>query len=274
MKENKAAENALGTIGAVFWMVQIAPQIVKSHREKTTKGLSASLMFIWGLASLFLGSYNVVQELSIPLQVQPQAFGVLAAISWCQCLHYERGYSKKSVWAIFIVFCCIFAGFEAGSVFALRAGLRNGTEWPITMYGYITAVLLAVALLPQYWEIYRFREVIGISLMFMAVDILGGIFSFASLFFRTDLDVAAFVSYVLVVILDGIVVLLYFILNPIARRRRRAEGTEGERVGDPEAGWGSTSANSTEPTLVGHGMVVDTDVEKEQEGQPREPPRE
>ncbi|WVQ71640.1 hypothetical protein IAR50_001180 [Cryptococcus sp. DSM 104548] len=270
MKQNKAAENALGTIGAIFWMIQIAPQIIKSHREKTTKGLSASLMFIWALASLFLGAYNVVQELSIPLQIQPQAFGALAAVSTCQCLHYERGYSKKKVWALFIGFCSIFAGFEAGSVYALRAGLGNGVEWPITMYGYIAAVLLAVALLPQYWEIYRFKEVIGISLMFMAVDILGGIFSFASLFFRTDLDVAAFVSYVLVVILDGIVVLLYFILNPIARRRRRAEGTEEKREGDPEARLPSTSTTSTEPTLVGHGMMIDK--EEQGEGQSREPP--
>lgn len=138
MKENHAAENALGTIGAILWMVQILPQIIKSHREKTTKGLSASLMLwvifcslyslvnwltkkksIWALASLFLGAYIVAQKLSIPLQVQPQAFGVLAAVSWCQCLHYERGYSLKSVWAIFIGFCCIFAGFEVGSVYAL-----------------------------------------------------------------------------------------------------------------------------------------------------------
>jgi hypothetical protein len=47
---------------------------------------------------------------------------------------------------------------------------------------------------PQYWEIYRLKEVVGISLTFMAVDILGGIFSFLSLFFRDSLDVAAFVS--------------------------------------------------------------------------------
>ena len=46
---------------------------------------------------------------------------------------------------------------------------------------------------PQYWEIYKLRQVIGISLFFLSVDILGGIFSFLSLFFREDLDIAAFV---------------------------------------------------------------------------------
>lgn len=44
MKENYAVENALGTIGAVLWMIQNIPQVIKSYREKSTKGLSASLM--------------------------------------------------------------------------------------------------------------------------------------------------------------------------------------------------------------------------------------
>lgn len=47
---------------------------------------------------------------------------------------------------------------------------------------------------PQYWEIYKLRQVIGISLFFLSVDILGGVFSFLSLFFREDLDIAAFVG--------------------------------------------------------------------------------
>lgn len=46
MKENHAAENALATIGAVLWMIQNIPQVIKSYREKSTKGLSASLM-LW-----------------------------------------------------------------------------------------------------------------------------------------------------------------------------------------------------------------------------------
>jgi len=44
MKENKPVENALATIGAVMWTVQIIPQIFKSYRSKSTLGLSASLM--------------------------------------------------------------------------------------------------------------------------------------------------------------------------------------------------------------------------------------
>ena len=39
---------------------------------------------VWGLAGAFLGTYVIVQNLSIPLIVQPQAFGVLSLLSWTQ----------------------------------------------------------------------------------------------------------------------------------------------------------------------------------------------
>jgi uncharacterized protein with PQ loop repeat len=135
--ENKPVENALGTIGAVLWTIQILPQIVKSYRSKSTLGLSAGLpsnsaaqvhsntltpRSIWAIASWFLGSYIVVQRLSIPLQIQPQLFGSLAAVSVAQCLYYDKGWSKLRAVLFFITFEVLFAGFEAGSVFALWVG--------------------------------------------------------------------------------------------------------------------------------------------------------
>ncbi|OCF35442.1 integral membrane protein [Kwoniella heveanensis CBS 569] len=246
MKENKGAENALATIGAVMWMVQIVPQIIKSHRSKSTTGLSAGLMFIWALASLFLGAYLVTQRLSIPLQVQPQAFGVLSAVSTCQILYYSHNWSKKAVIWSFVVFCVVFAGFEAGSVYALWAGQDNGVDWPIQMYGYISAVLLAVALAPQYYEIWKFKEVLGISMMFLIVDTLGGVFSLASLFFRDKLDIAGLVSYALVVVLDSIVILLAIILNPLARRRRARAGVAPGAAGAAVAAGDTIASSQTE----------------------------
>ena len=53
---------------------------------------------------------------------------------------------------------------------------------------------------PQYYEIYKFGEVKGISMFFMAVDILGGVFSLLSLVFKEDFDVLAGVAYSLVVV--------------------------------------------------------------------------
>lgn len=57
--------------------------------------------------------------------------------------------------------------------------------------------------------------------------------------------------------LDGIIVVLYFILNPIAKRRRAREA-EKQRPGD-EAGieGRSTTPVSTSPTLIAHGFTVE-----------------
>ncbi|KAK6902927.1 integral membrane protein [Kwoniella mangroviensis CBS 10435] len=256
MKERPGAENALATIGAVMWMVQIIPQIIKSHRTKSTTGLSAGLMSIWALASIFLGSYVVAQRLSIPLQIQPQAFGVLAAISTGQILYYSHKWSKRNTILFFVGFCLVFAGFETGSVFAIWAGQDNGVNWPIKMYGIISAVLLAIALAPQYYEIWKFREVLGISMMFMIVDTLGGVFSLASLFCRSELDILGLISYALVVVLDTIVILLAIILNPLARRRRRKHG-KPENIHDALAADASTAEEGNvknPPSAAGDGM--------------------
>jgi hypothetical protein len=53
---------------------------------------------------------------------------------------------------------------------------------------------------PQYYEIYKHRAVLGISLTFMAIDLLGGIFSLLSLVFKRQVDVLAAVAYSLVVV--------------------------------------------------------------------------
>jgi hypothetical protein len=39
--------------------------------------------------------------------------------------------------------------------------MDNGVDWPVTLFGSISAALLAGALIPQYYEIYRLKEVKG-----------------------------------------------------------------------------------------------------------------
>jgi hypothetical protein len=52
---------------------------------------------------------------------------------------------------------------------------------------------------PQYWEIYKRKEVVGLSMVFMAVDISGGVFSILSLAFKENFDVFASVTYATVI---------------------------------------------------------------------------
>ncbi|OSD04843.1 hypothetical protein PYCCODRAFT_1443652 [Trametes coccinea BRFM310] len=221
MPANHAAENALGTIATICWTVQLIPQIWYSYRLKSTEGLSEWLVLTWGVSGVFLGTYSVVQNLNIPLILQPQLFGVLSFVSWAQCQYYGRKRSKAVTIAMFVAAVVLFAGFEVGMIFAIFPSYRAGNTAPVEFFGIFSTILIGAALLPQYYEIYKYKEVVGISLLFMTVDLMGGVFNDLSLAFKDHFDVVAGVTYSLVVVLDGIVILCALILNPIARRRRK-----------------------------------------------------
>jgi hypothetical protein len=66
--------------------------------------------------------------------------------------------------------------------------------------GIVASVLISVALFPQYWQICKHKEVVGISVLFISVDMIGGVFNDLSLAFRAEFDVIAAVTYTLVVV--------------------------------------------------------------------------
>ncbi|KAL5633347.1 hypothetical protein ACGC1H_003742 [Rhizoctonia solani] len=123
MPVNEVAENILATIGTVLWTAQLVPQVVKSYREKSTEGLSPWLMFIWALSAWFLGVYAIVQNISIPIILQPQLFGALAALSWIQCLYYGSKKSRLFCASLYMAFLVAMAGFEVGLSLVIRASV-------------------------------------------------------------------------------------------------------------------------------------------------------
>ncbi|KZT70733.1 hypothetical protein DAEQUDRAFT_764312 [Daedalea quercina L-15889] len=247
MPANKAAENALGTIGTICWTIQMVPQIWKSYREKSTEGLSQSLVFIWGASGVLLGVYAIVQDINIPLIVQPQLFGTLSFLSFAQCQYYGM---KRSIWvcvAIYFVCLALLGGLQAGLVYAVRPSYEHGHPAGVDFFGIASSVTIAIGLLPQYYEIWKHKEVIGISILFMTVDMLGGVFNDLSLAFKSEFNVIASVTYSLVVVMDGLVILLALILNPLARRRRKRAA-----VAATEA---DTEPSHTDPGAGGEGDV-------------------
>ncbi|KAJ6614143.1 PQ loop repeat-domain-containing protein, partial [Mycena sp. CBHHK59/15] len=224
MPANAVAENVLGTIGAVCWTAQLIPQVWKSWREKSTDGLSPWLVLMWGISAAFLGAYSIVQDLNIPLILQPQLFGFLSLVSWGQCQYYNSKRSRTTANLLALGAMLAVGGLEAGLVCAVRPAHRAGTAAgarAVQFYGVFSSVLISLALLPQYAEIWRHREVVGISIAFMVVDMLGGVFSDLSLAFKDEFDIIAGITYTLVVVLDGVVVIAALILNPRAEKRRR-----------------------------------------------------
>ncbi|KAG0244259.1 hypothetical protein BGX31_009440 [Mortierella sp. GBA43] len=114
-------ENVFGMLGIVFWSFQLLPQVVSNYKAKTTQGLSATMFLLWTLASVGFGSYSIVQELSIPIILQPHLFGFLSTTCFMQCLYYRQqkaAWSGQKTWLISVIVFLVLAGMEVGAVFA------------------------------------------------------------------------------------------------------------------------------------------------------------
>ncbi|SNX86874.1 uncharacterized protein MEPE_05583 [Melanopsichium pennsylvanicum] len=231
MPKNAVAENVLGAIGTVLWSFQLVPQIIKSHRSRSTDGLSVYLLLIWVIASIPQGTFLVVQNINIPLIIQPQLFSTFAIIAMAQCWHFEHHVSTRKciIGALLTVF--IAGGCEVTFYFLCELGEDRGTSAGTKTMGIVGAVLIVLGLVPQYYEIWRCREVRGISLVFLAIDCAGGVFSLLSLVFKSEFDGIASANYIGIVILELGIFVLYMILNPKAKYRREAQATESKSEG-------------------------------------------
>lgn len=73
--------------------------------------------------------------------------------------------------------------------------------------------------------------------MFLTVDILGAVFSLISLAFREKFDWLVAVFYLGVVVLDLLIILLFFILNRCLQKERKVTVEEGTTIkAEEEAG--------------------------------------
>ncbi|KAJ6480936.1 PQ-loop-domain-containing protein [Mycena sanguinolenta] len=226
MLVNPVAENVFGTMGLVCWTVQLLPQLWKSWREKSTEGLSPWLVLSWAISSPFLGAYAIILNLNVPLILEPQLFGTFCLVSWCQCKHYASKRSWAAAAAMALALALVLGGFEVGLVYAVQTMFDAGSVAALRatqFIGIFGSVLLGLGFLPQYVDIWRRREVVGISCLLLTLDMLGGICMDLSLAFKNQLDIVTGITYSFIVVLEAIVLLAMIILNPRAERRRRRE---------------------------------------------------
>ncbi|KAI9729836.1 MAG: ssk1 response regulator receiver [Cirrosporium novae-zelandiae] len=197
------AANVLGTIGTICWCVQLIPQIWTNWRTKETEGLPSLMMFIWAVCGVPFGVYAIVQDLNIPIQIQPQIFGCLTLVSWAQTLKYQGKWSTCKATGIAVLCALLFGGTEALLILTLRGPYHRGITWPITLIGGIAAFLLAIGLLPPYFELAKRRgRVVGINFLFLTVDWSGAFFSLLSLAAQHSFDIMGGILYILCILLE------------------------------------------------------------------------
>ncbi|TIA38284.1 hypothetical protein D6C78_04139, partial [Aureobasidium pullulans] len=84
--DNHAIATAFGILGTVLWSLQLFPQIWKNWRRHSSESLSPLFFLAWAIAGIPLGVYNIVDDLNIALQIQPNIFLLLSIWIGLICL--------------------------------------------------------------------------------------------------------------------------------------------------------------------------------------------
>ncbi|KAJ9295568.1 hypothetical protein DTO271G3_6024 [Paecilomyces variotii] len=270
------ASTVLGTIGTVLWCVQLIPQIWYNWRQKKTDGLPPVMMFLWAACAVPMGTYMILQKVNVPLQVQPQMFSFFSLISWGQILYYNHNYSFRKATLAVVGTGVLLGGLEALFVLCLRIPYNKGTTWPDLLFGAIAAVMLALGLIPPYFEIRKRRgRVVGINWFFLAMDTSGGLFSLFALAAQGSFDILGGIMYIIVVVLEGGIYISHIIWRICNRKLLKEAKAAGmsvdemlelkrkESEGHHESGDGVISTRPGD--LESHGVSGQPEKEHAQE---------
>ncbi len=215
----------------VFWSFQLAPQVVENWRRKSTVGLSPYLLISWTIGSLCTAIYNIGGSVggrySFLFIVQPNLFMVFSVTCWSQCFYYERQGLQGTLYGCGLI--AILAGIEAVGGYFLT--LHASLQWPFTLLGVMSLVFFAIGFIPQYYEFYLTKRVDGISLLFLAIDMLGAVLSIVSLAMQSSFDPISGACYIVVFVLDLLIVVLHYLLPVLYKSVETAEITTERQVG-------------------------------------------
>ncbi|KAI8370043.1 hypothetical protein EDC96DRAFT_502835 [Choanephora cucurbitarum] len=226
------AEQVCSYFGLVLWSLQLAPQAWKTYKRGTSTGVSVWTMCIWSFAGIFLGCYNFGIQVTIALCIQPQIFAFIATICVFQEFRYQHRWSRFNTLAGFVVACLVFAGIEVGLVFALEEAIEVNNQRAVQFFGVLPVVFVIVGFLPQYYEIFRERRVIGVSHVFLAMDFFGSVFSIVSLVCGDYIDVLALVNYIAIGCLDVGILTLYYVFEWYQSRKEKDTETAIKEISD------------------------------------------
>lgn len=91
---------------------------------------------------------------------------------------------------------------EIGFILWLRPLYRDGKTWPMLVIGIIASILLALGLVPPYFELAKRKgRVVGINFVFLSLDSGGALFSLLSVVVGT-MDIMSLILYAIVLAME------------------------------------------------------------------------
>ncbi|PWN37091.1 uncharacterized protein FA14DRAFT_159295 [Meira miltonrushii] len=182
--------DVLSTLGAVFWSIQLIPQIYINWKRKTGDGSQPSMMIAWSLAGLPLGIHNILSKQPIALQVQAEILTSLSLLTWAQVMFYDHKWSIKKCVCTLSVLAAFFAAIQCAFVFGFRYGdtSEKDKQRTILAMAILAALGLSFGVLRHYYDIYLHKTVRGIAWAFVALDAAGDLTSLLAVTIKSPAD--------------------------------------------------------------------------------------
>ncbi|KAI9137994.1 hypothetical protein BKA69DRAFT_1094335 [Paraphysoderma sedebokerense] len=174
-------ESVFAFLNFVLWSFQLVPQIYHTYKRKTTYGVNPWVMIIWIVSCAGGTAYALLQRLSLFIDIQLIFFGTFCGVCLSQHVYYALHYSKlKSVLA-----CLGLLLLYSGVTVSCYLVMTTSNSITLTQIIAISAtVLLCLGFVPQYITILKAKTAEGLSVWFLVMDAVGGIFFALSLVFR------------------------------------------------------------------------------------------
>jgi uncharacterized protein with PQ loop repeat len=241
--------NGLATIGTVCWCIQLIPQIIHNYRVKNTEGFPELMALLWCLCAPFFAVYMITTDASIPLMLQPHLFGVFCLIVYIQKMYYPPvSRPLRQIITRAGLFLLFEIALEVGCIIPLRRMYLDGTKkWPPLIFGIIAAIILAVGLIPPYFELWKRQgRVVGINFMFLLLDLSGAVFSLASVAVESDnMDIMGLVLYIVCAALETGIFVSHFIwlIRFKLFKTKKVEDLENDVTNDTESSLTNIETN-------------------------------
>jgi len=226
-------------LALILWSVQLIPQIHKNFQSKSTYGLSPWTFLMWAVANILVASNSFINDVVIPIFIQPQIFGALSLICLTQCYLYPHQNKPRPIWEgglLFLALLVLFFSIEILWIqFLYYAPMRNEV-WFSVLFGYIGPVITSLGFLPQYYDIIKLRSTDGISLMFIFLDLSGGAFALVSLSLHDHFELSVAFMYIAVMSLEFGLLLIHIyykrfnVLNSLRTEFKRYQRNETSSI--------------------------------------------
>ena len=204
---------ALAILGAVFWSIQLLPQIILNHvrgmeqrrlerqqqqLSQATRqadpvtidhwvGLQPSMMLLWAFAGLFLSLHNILSFQHPALIAQAHILSFLSILTWAQVMFFSPshpGWTLMKTICVSFAIVLTFASIEMAFVLGFRATSFAADSRPpkalILTLASLSAAGLGLGVLRHYIDCLAHRCVRGISWTFVFLDAAGDITSLLS----------------------------------------------------------------------------------------------